>query len=43
MLGIMAFVSAAAVPGAVPALTNTIKHYDGEVMAPFAPEFHLNF
>ena len=37
------FVSAAAVPGAVPALTNAIKHYDGEVMAPFAPEFHLNF
>jgi len=41
MLGIMAFVSEATTPGSVPALTGVVKPYAGEVMAPFAPEFHL--
>jgi len=35
MLGIMGFVSEAKIPGAVPALTGSIKTYSGEVMAPF--------
>lgn len=43
MLGIMGFCSEAKIPGAVPALQGLIKSYDGDVMAPFAPEFHLNF
>jgi hypothetical protein len=37
MLGMMGFVAEAKVPGAVPALTGLLKHYDGEVMAPFLP------
>jgi len=41
MLGIMAFVSEAKIPGAVPALTGLLKSYDGEIMAPFSPEFHV--
>jgi len=36
MLGIMAFVSEAKVPGSVPALKGLIAPYDGEVMAPFS-------
>jgi len=36
MLGIMAFVSEAKIPGSVPALKGMIAPYDGEVMAPFA-------
>jgi len=36
MLGIMGFVSAAAVEGSVPFLAGKITHYDGEVMAPFS-------
>jgi len=36
MLGIMAFVSEAKVPGSVPALSGLIKPYAGEVMAPFS-------
>jgi len=35
MLGIMGFVSAAAVEGSVPVLAGKIAHYDGEVMAPW--------
>jgi len=35
-LGIMGFVSAASVDGSVPSLTGMIKHYDGNVMAPFS-------
>ena len=37
----MGFVSEAKIAGAVPALTGLIKPYDGEIMAPFAPEFHI--
>jgi len=36
MLGIMAFVAEAKVPGAVPALAGKITPYSGEVMAPFS-------
>jgi len=36
MLGIMAFVAEAKVPGAVPALAGKIAPYAGEVMAPFS-------
>merc|ERR1712216_566195 len=36
MLGIMGFVSAAAIDGSVPSLDGLIAHYDGEVMAPFS-------
>jgi len=37
MLGIMAFLAEAKVPGSVPALTSLgIKPYSGEIMAPFA-------
>jgi hypothetical protein len=36
MLGMMSFVSAAKVPGSVPALEGLLKQYDGDVMAPFA-------
>ena len=35
MLGIMAFLSEAKIPGAVPALTGLVKPYAGECMAPF--------
>jgi len=36
MLGIMAFMAEAKVPGAVPALTGKITPYAGEIMAPFS-------
>ena len=35
MLGIMGFVSAAKIPGSVPALEGVVKSYSGECMAPF--------
>jgi len=35
-LGIMGMVAAASVEGSVPLLAGKIKHYDGEVMAPFS-------
>jgi len=37
MLGLMSLISAAKVPGSVPALAGLIKQYDGEVMAPLLP------
>jgi len=43
MIGIMAFVSEAKVPGAVPALNGKIAAYSGEVMAPFAASDNLPF
>jgi len=36
MIGIMGFVSAASVPGSVPALQGVVAEYSGNVMAPFA-------
>jgi len=41
MLGIMGFVSAAKVPGSVPALDGVIPPYAGEPMAPFAASDNL--
>merc|ERR1719197_862321 len=41
MIGIFGFISEAKVPGSVPALTGIVKPYDGDVMAPFAANFHL--
>ena len=41
MLGITGFLAAQKVEGAVPALKGIVKHYDGEVMAPFAPNWHF--
>ena len=35
-IGLMGFLSEAAVPGSVPALSGLIPQYTGEVMAPFA-------
>jgi len=43
MLGIMGFVSAAKVPGSVPALDGVIPPYAGEPMAPFAANDNLPF
>ena len=41
MLGLMGFISEAKIPGSVPGLANLIKGYDGDVMAPFSPEFSM--
>merc|ERR1719231_710068 len=41
MIGIFGFISEAKVPGSVPALTGIVKSYDGDVMAPFASDFHI--
>jgi len=45
MFGIMGFLAEGKVPGSVPILSKIagFPHYDGEVMAPFAPALHLNF
>ena len=43
MLGLMGFISEAVTPGTVPGLKELVKTYDGNVMAPFAPEFSLSF
>jgi len=43
MIGIMAFVSEAKVPGAVPALDGLVTPYAGETMAPFASSDTLPF
>jgi hypothetical protein len=41
MLGIFGFVSAETIPGSVPALTDIVKPYVGEVMAPFSADWIL--
>jgi len=41
MIGIFGFMAADAVPGSVPALSNLAQPYDGDIMAPFASNFHL--
>merc|ERR1719238_1641155 len=41
MIGLFGFLSESKVPGSVPALTGLIKPYDGDVMAPFASDFHI--
>lgn len=41
MLGIFGFLSADAVPGSVPALSDIAIPYDGNVMAPFNANFHI--
>lgn len=41
MIGIFGFMAADAVPGAVPALSGIAQPYDGDIMAPFAANFHL--
>ena len=45
MIGIMGFLAESQCPGSVPILSKIqgFPHYDGDVMAPFAPEIHLNF
>jgi len=35
MIGIFSFVTAETMPGSVPALTDIVKHYDGDYWAPF--------
>jgi len=39
MIGIMGFLAAQEVPGSVPALTNLVQPYAGEVMAPFTTNY----
>jgi hypothetical protein len=41
MLGIFGFLTEAKIPGAVPALSNIVKPYAGDVMAPFAANAHF--
>ena len=41
MIGIFGFMAADAVPGSVPALAGIATPYDGDIMAPFASNFHL--
>jgi len=41
MLGIFAFLSAQAIEGSVPLLTNIVKPYSGNIMAPFEADFTL--
>ena len=45
MLGIIAFLSEAKIPGSVPLLTGVVQPYDGEVMAPLAKSVlpHFSF
>ena len=40
-IGLIAFLAEAKVPGSVPLLKGLIPPYSGEVMAPFAGNFHL--
>ena len=41
MIGIFGFMAADAVPGSVPALSKIAIPYDGDIMAPFASDFHI--
>lgn len=41
MIGIMGFLAADKVPGSVPLLNDIAIPYDGDVMAPFAANFHI--
>lgn len=41
MIGIFGFMAADAVPGSVPSLNNIAQPYDGDIMAPFAANFHI--
>ena len=41
MIGIFGFMAADAVPGSVPALAKIATPYDGDIMAPFASNFHI--
>jgi hypothetical protein len=41
MFGLFSLIAEAKVPGSVPALAGQIKPYDGDVMAPFAANFHI--
>jgi len=42
MIGLMGFLAESSVEGSVPGLTGLgLKHYDGNVMAPFASDFSL--
>lgn len=41
MLGLIGFLTEAKLPGSVPALSSIVKPYSGEVMAPFAANFHF--
>jgi len=41
MIGLFGFLSEAKVPGSVPALSGIVKPYDGDIMAPFAANFHM--
>eukprot|EP00592_Proboscia_alata_P021607 CAMPEP_0194411018 /NCGR_PEP_ID=MMETSP0176-20130528/9139_1 /TAXON_ID=216777 /ORGANISM="Proboscia alata, Strain PI-D3" /LENGTH=275 /DNA_ID=CAMNT_0039212711 /DNA_START=41 /DNA_END=868 /DNA_ORIENTATION=+ len=43
MLGIISFIAADKIPGAVPLLGNIAMPYDGNVMAPFANDFTLGW
>jgi len=43
MIGLMGFLAESQTTGSVPGLTSLgLKHYDGNVMAPFANDFHLS-
>jgi len=41
MIGIFGFMAADVVPGSVPALNDLAQPYDGDIMAPFAANFHI--
>jgi len=41
MLGIFGFLCEQTIPGSVPALTDVVKPYAGQVMAPFASDFSI--
>merc|ERR1711920_30306 len=41
MIGLMGFLTEAKTPGSVPALTGLVKPYSGDIMAPFAADFHI--